>query len=98
MLGFGMPGMWEWGMILVLVLIFFGAGKLPSVFAQAGKGLKAFKDASEGRDPDGLAKEADDEAEPPRRSKQLAHDPDDLDDEPPEEGAVAGRKERRRRS
>ena len=50
MLAFGMPGMTEWIVILVIVLIFFGAGKLPDVFSQAGKGLKAFKDASEGKD------------------------------------------------
>jgi len=84
--------MWEWGMILVLVLIFFGAGKLPSVFAQAGKGIKAFKDASEGRDTDALTK--DDADEPaPRRRKQIARDTDDLDDEPADDRA--GQKERR---
>ena len=31
--------------ILVIVLVFFGAGKLPSVFRQLGSGMKAFKDA-----------------------------------------------------
>ena len=96
MLGFGMPGMWEWGVILVLVLIFFGVGKLPSVFAQAGKGLKAFKDASEGRDTDALTKDTTEDDEPQRPRKQLVRDADELDDEPPEEGAVTGRKERRR--
>jgi sec-independent protein translocase protein TatA len=30
--------------ILVIVLIIFGAGKLPKVMADLGKGLKAFKD------------------------------------------------------
>lgn len=94
MVGFGMPGMTEWIVILVIVLIFFGAGKLPDVFAQAGKGLKAFKDASEGR-PTGTA--ADDEEEPKPKPKQLAsRDPDDLDDEPVEEGASSAQKQRRR--
>jgi sec-independent protein translocase protein TatA len=37
-------GPWEWIIILVVVLIFFGAGKLPKVMAQMGKGVKAFKD------------------------------------------------------
>ena len=31
--------------ILLIVLVFFGAGKLPSVFKQLGSGVKAFKDA-----------------------------------------------------
>ena len=30
--------------VLVLVLIFFGAGKLPQVFGQFGKAVKSFKD------------------------------------------------------
>ena len=48
MLGIGMPGMSEWLVILVIVLIFFGAGKLPQVMGQFGRGIKAFKDASAG--------------------------------------------------
>ena len=34
--------------ILVLVLILFGAGKLPQVMGDFGKGLKSFKDEMEG--------------------------------------------------
>jgi sec-independent protein translocase protein TatA len=30
--------------VLVLVLILFGAGRLPQVFEQLGKGIKAFRD------------------------------------------------------
>ncbi len=41
---FGMSGPWEWIVILVIVLIFFGVGKLPNVLGQMGKGVKAFKD------------------------------------------------------
>lgn len=93
MLGFGMPGMTEWIVILVIVLIFFGAGKLPEVFAQAGKGIKAFKDASEGKDGAGARDEGD---EPAPRRKQIARDPDDLDDEQGE--AAPARSERRRES
>jgi sec-independent protein translocase protein TatA len=32
--------------ILVIVLIVFGAGKLPEVFGQLGKGVRAFRDES----------------------------------------------------
>lgn len=41
---FGMPGATEWIIILVIVLIFFGVGKLPNVLSQMGKGVRAFKD------------------------------------------------------
>ena len=41
---FQMSGPWEWIVVLVIVLIVFGAGKLPKVMAQMGKGVKAFKD------------------------------------------------------
>lgn len=34
-------------LILALVMIIFGAGKLPQVFSAMGKGVKEFRDASE---------------------------------------------------
>ena len=40
----GTPGPWELGIILLVVLIFFGAGQLPQVFRAMGEGVKAFKD------------------------------------------------------
>ena len=33
-----MPGPWELVLILVIILIFFGVGKLPRVLSQMGKG------------------------------------------------------------
>lgn len=36
--------------ILVLVLIIFGAGKLPQVGASLGKGLRSFKEGIKGED------------------------------------------------
>ena len=39
-----MPGPWELGLVLVIILIFFGTGKLPQVLGQMGKGIKSFKD------------------------------------------------------
>jgi sec-independent protein translocase protein TatA len=38
-------GPWEMGVVLVIVLILFGAGRLPQVFASFGKGIKEFRDA-----------------------------------------------------
>ena len=38
-------------LILVIVLILFGAGKLPKVMGELGKGLKNFKEGMEGKEP-----------------------------------------------
>ena len=37
--------------VLVIVLIVFGAGKLPTVFGQLGKGVKTFRDEAQNDDP-----------------------------------------------
>jgi sec-independent protein translocase protein TatA len=36
--------------ILVIVLIIFGAGRLPQVFSSLGKGVREFREASEGHE------------------------------------------------
>lgn len=45
-------GPWQLIIVLVLVLIFFGAGKLPGVFREIGKATKAFKDGQKDDDAD----------------------------------------------
>ena len=47
MFGFGMPAMI---IILLIVLVIFGAGKLPEIGAAMGKSIKNFKNATEGKD------------------------------------------------
>jgi sec-independent protein translocase protein TatA len=47
MFGLGMP---ELVIIMFLVLIFFGAGKLPEIGGAIGKGIKSFKGAVTERD------------------------------------------------
>jgi sec-independent protein translocase protein TatA len=42
---FGMPGMGEWILIGLVVLIFFGAKKIPEYAKGLGKGIREFKDA-----------------------------------------------------
>jgi len=41
----GMPGMGEWLLIGLVVLIFFGAKKIPELAKGLGKGNREFKDA-----------------------------------------------------
>lgn len=36
-------GVWELLLILAIVLVIFGAGKLPKVMSDLGKGVNAFK-------------------------------------------------------
>lgn len=43
-------GPMELVLILAIVLIIFGAGKLPQVLGSLGKGVKEFREASEGND------------------------------------------------
>ena len=56
---FGFSGPWEWGIVLVIVLIFFGVGKLPKVLGQMGKGVKAFKDGMNQDDDEKMARALD---------------------------------------
>ncbi len=44
--------------VLIIVLIVFGAGKLPTVFGQLGKGVRTFRDESEKKDSAPLASTA----------------------------------------
>ena len=45
-LAFGMPGGWEWIVIVLFVVIFFGAKKIPEIARGMGKGIREFKDAT----------------------------------------------------
>ena len=47
---FGRFGIWEIVLILVIVLIIFGVGKLPQVGSALGKGLRSFKKGQAGED------------------------------------------------
>ena len=43
-------GPWEIGLIVVIILIVFGVGKLPQVGNAIGKGLRAFKRGQSGEE------------------------------------------------
>ena len=59
-------GPWEIGLILVIILIVFGVGKLPQVSGAIGKGLRSFRKAQRGEDED---EEKEDEKEKPIKTK-----------------------------
>ena len=37
-------GIWELILVLIIILLVFGAGKLPNVMKDLGKGIKSFKE------------------------------------------------------
>lgn len=41
-----LPGGWEWAILLVIVLIIFGVGKLPEIGGAIGKSIREFREAS----------------------------------------------------
>ena len=41
---------WHLLVVLVVILIFFGAGKLPRVMGDLGKGIRSFKAGLDGKD------------------------------------------------
>ncbi len=43
-------GAWEIGLIVLVILIFFGVGKLPQVGGAIGKGLRAFRKGQHGEE------------------------------------------------
>jgi sec-independent protein translocase protein TatA len=45
--GFGIP---ELLIVLLIVLVFFGAGKLPEIGSALGKGIQGFRNSMEGGD------------------------------------------------
>lgn len=47
------PSFWQILIILFIILIIFGAGKLPSVMHDLGKGLKNFRDGMKEDDKNG---------------------------------------------
>ena len=46
-----MTGFWELLLVLVIVLVFFGAGKLPSFMKDVGKGIRSLRDGLKDENP-----------------------------------------------
>ena len=45
-LAFGMPGGWELVVIVLVIILLFGAKKIPELAKGLGKGIREFKDAT----------------------------------------------------
>jgi len=43
-----LPGGWEWLIIIVFILVFFGAKRVPEMAKGLGKGIREFKGALSG--------------------------------------------------
>ncbi|MCJ7763576.1 MAG: twin-arginine translocase TatA/TatE family subunit [Dehalococcoidales bacterium] len=65
------PGPLEIGLILVIILIVFGVGKLPQVGAAFGKSIRAFKKGQTGEEEEEEAK-AKDKAKKKKTRKKKA--------------------------
>ena len=59
MFGLGMP---ELIIILVIIVIIFGAGKLPEIGAGIGKGIKNFKNATHEEEKEEIEDKKEDES------------------------------------
>ena len=53
---FGRFGIWEIVLILAIILIVFGVGKLPQVGSALGKGLRSFKKGQAGEEDEEVVK------------------------------------------
>ena len=60
-MGAGLFQPWHLAVILVIVLIIFGPGKLPDLGASLGRGIKEFKSSVRNEDEEEKAKSTEDE-------------------------------------
>ena len=63
-----LPGGWEWLIVLVLVLLLFGRGKVADLMGEFAKGIKSFKKGLADDDEPGKGKVTD-------AGKTIDHDP-----------------------
>jgi len=47
-----LPGGWEWILIIFIIVLLFGAKKIPELFKGLGSGVKEFKKAASMEDKD----------------------------------------------
>ncbi|GAB4192312.1 MAG: hypothetical protein OHK0024_32430 [Thalassobaculales bacterium] len=57
----GAFSMWHWLIVLAIVLIIFGAGKLPKVMGDFGKGIKNFKEGMKDQEAEEAARKLEEQ-------------------------------------
>jgi sec-independent protein translocase protein TatA len=76
-----MPGMGEWLIILLIVLVIFGASKLPQLGHGLGSAIKNFRRASQGEDEIEVSKKKELSSGTTAKAALEAGDDDDADEE-----------------
>ncbi len=62
-------GIWQIVLVLLVVLVVFGAGKLPNVMGDLGKGIKSFKEGmGDAKKEEKQALEVSENVEKPKKS------------------------------
>ena len=56
----GTFSIWHWIIVLIVVLLLFGAGKIPRLMGDVAKGVKAFKKGMADDEDDGDSKKIED--------------------------------------
>ncbi len=87
-----MPGIPELLVILLIVLLIFGAGKLPAIGDALGRSIKNFKRAASGGDEIEVAKKPEIGGKAQKELEQ-GDEEDAEEDEPAEKAKVASRQE-----
>ena len=82
----GLGGISHWIIILVIVLVLFGAGRISGVMGELGKGLKSFKQGMADEDEDKVRRYDEQRRADPTR--QLPRDQDPIDVTPRREEAT----------
>lgn len=67
-------GPWEIALILIIILIVFGVGRLPQVGGAVGRGLRAFRrgQAGEDEEEEGEKEEEEEKPKPKRKAAKKA--------------------------
>lgn len=63
----GITGWWQWVIVLVIVLLLFGRGKIPELMGDVAKGVKNFRK--------GLSDDDDDKSADKESARTVEHQP-----------------------
>ncbi|WP_028935873.1 Sec-independent protein translocase subunit TatA [Pseudonocardia spinosispora] len=67
-----MPGGWEWVIILVVILLLFGAKRLPDMARSLGQSARVLKSEVKGMKSDDEARESQTKSDPPAEQQKPA--------------------------